>query len=301
LPLRIEAQLRRHLLPGPSDGGGGARADDRDEFIAVEREAPVFVHLPDEAKWIAPLARRRRVCNRFRFFRCHVRHAETRDQHRRGIAADAVERERRAGAMSHGAAARERGGGERLRSERGERAHAVEVDMRALGGGHERAVDRKRRNRLTAAGKQADDALAERQVGAGALDRDHENAGGLIGQRDARAGAGERASHAGAESAQASEPRSGSRRQGRRNARDLSRRGLARVEPARSDRCRRRRAEHGGADRVRPHDVAGIQAPQPSRQRRGRQRRQSTVAQARQLGSGCAHSADALRSAAKAG
>ena len=66
--------------------------------------------------------------------------------------------------------------------------------MRALGGGHERAIDRKRRDRLTAAGKETSDALAEWQVGAGALDRDHEDAGGLMGQRDTRAGAGERAS-----------------------------------------------------------------------------------------------------------
>ena len=51
--------------------------------------------------------------------------------------------------------------------------------MRALGGGHERAIDRKRRDRLTAAGKETSDALAEWQVGAGALDRDHEDAGGL--------------------------------------------------------------------------------------------------------------------------
>ena len=71
--------------------------------------------------------------------------------------------------------------------------------MRALGGGHERAIDRKRRDRLTAAGKEQSDALAEWQVGAGALDRDHEDAGGLMGQRDTRAGAGERASDAGAD------------------------------------------------------------------------------------------------------
>ena len=59
LTLGVEVELGGHLPPGPPDRGGGPRTDQSDEFVGAEREAAVFIHLPDEAQRMAPFGRGR--------------------------------------------------------------------------------------------------------------------------------------------------------------------------------------------------------------------------------------------------
>ena len=129
--------------------------------------------------------------------------------------------------------ARKRIGGHRLRSERGELRRAAQVWLRTFGGGKELAVRRERRHRFFAAGEQPAGPFLQRHVGAFMLGRDHENGSRIVGEHDMRAGAGEGAPDACAESAQAFEPgwRSGGYCRG--DACDLRGGELAGVETAR--------------------------------------------------------------------
>ena len=132
-------------------------------------------------------------------------------------------------------------------------------------------------------------ALVERQIGAGALGRDHEDGRRVVGQHNLRAGAGQSAADAGAESAQAFKSRRSAGGQRGRQAGNLRGGRLAGGESSRADSCRCCRAENGCADRIGPHDAGRIRAPKPSRQGARRQRRKPTVPQVRQLEPGNAH------------
>ena len=201
---------------------------------------------------------------------------ESCEKHRRSLAADAFEGDWAAVAR-HRMSARERTSDRYVRSDRGERRRAVKVRVRARGGGNQLPIDAEGGDRFLAAGEQAGNAFAERQVGAGTFERHYENGWGVVGEQDVRAGACQRATDAGAKSAQAFQPRSGAGGQGRGDTRDLGRRGLTAREPPRADRRGCRRPENGRACGVRPNDTVAIGAPQPSRQRTRRQRREPTV------------------------
>ena len=50
----IEPEGLSNLVPGPSETGGRARADQPGEFIRAEEEAVRFIHLPGEAQRLKP-------------------------------------------------------------------------------------------------------------------------------------------------------------------------------------------------------------------------------------------------------
>ena len=130
------------------------------------------------------------------------RWTEVGDQHHRRLAADPIDGDRAAIHTTGGMAARERIGGKRLRAEGRERGGAAKMCLRVVGRTQKLAVGRERRHRRVAAGEQPVDALSHRQVGTDALGGDDENCGGVVGQRDLRAGAGEGTPNSLAESAQ---------------------------------------------------------------------------------------------------
>ena len=70
LLVRIELQFRGDLAPQPAERGRGLRPGQFDELVRTNDEAPIGVHLPDEAQRMTPLynrLRRRRTANRVRF------------------------------------------------------------------------------------------------------------------------------------------------------------------------------------------------------------------------------------------
>ena len=102
-------------------------------------------------------------------------------------------------------------GGKRLRhqignAERRPRRRRAEPRRHRLGRKQKGAIGRERRERLLVAREQAADPLAQRQIRTGRFVGRDQN-GGIIAQRDARAGASERAAKACAEAAQTLKPR----------------------------------------------------------------------------------------------
>ena len=117
------------------------------------------------------------------------------------------------------------------------------------------AVGGKDRRRPLDIGQQAVRALGQAQVLAGAFGRNDQHAGRIVGERDARAEADERAAETGAETAQAFEPRRAALRQRAGQPRDLRGGRMARLEWNRGCARRRDRLENRGRGRVGPEDA----------------------------------------------
>ena len=86
-------------------------------------------------------------------------------------------------------------------------------------------------------------------------------AGAVVGERDARAQADERAAEAGAETAQPFEPRRAALRQRAGQAHDLRGARMLRIELQRRERAGRGGIEDRGGDRIGPQDARGVRAP----------------------------------------
>ena len=118
------------------------------------------------------------------------------------------------------------------------------------------AVGGEDRRRPLEIGEQAVRALGQAQILAGALGRHHQDGGAVVGERDARAQADQRAAEAGAEAAQPFQPRRAALRQRAGKPRDL--RG-GRMLGRRSAGCRQRAGRSGvedrGGDRIGPEDA----------------------------------------------
>ena len=240
LALRVELERGGDLRPGPVEHGAGLGAEQAGEILGAEREARGCVHLPDEAQRAAG-ARRRLGGIRTPAFgglrRAGAGLPARRSAARVGAAkasssatalwpAPSFSSVTRPAAMSPSArplsmASRAsaaapsavRSAAKLVALPKRSRASPPRFDQFAVGGEH--------RRRPFEVGAQPPRALGQRQLRAGALGRDDQHGVRVVGEHNARAQADQRAAEAGAEAAQAFEPRRAACRQRAGKPRDL--------------------------------------------------------------------------------
>ena len=269
LTLRIELERGRDLGPGAVEHDAGLRTEQAGEIFGAEREARCRVHLPDEAQRKAARASvdpggvGGGEGDRGRFgARGAGRRGESHQQRDRALAGAELEHGDAAGrdvafgaAIEHGLA-RQRGG-----AERGQVGGLAEALARLSGCFDQFAVGGEHGRRAIEIGEQPPRAFRQRKLPAGALGRDDQHGCGIIGEREARAQAGQRAAEARAEAAQAFEPRGAAGRQRAGQPHDLRGGRMLAIEMESGGGGRRCGLEDFGADRIGPQDARRVRAP----------------------------------------
>jgi hypothetical protein len=222
---------------------------------------------------------------------------ERRDQHA-GATADPLERHRSDRALAARAAGGAGFGPERLGAQRRDVGHIAEAGRRRWRCVDERAVGRKRGDRGLASGEQARRPFGQRQGGPDRLGRGDQDRRHAVGERKARARAGDRTADPGADAAQALEARRAPVRQGSGKAHHLGGERLGGRHPALGECVRAGGAEDRRACRVGPQHPRRVRAPQPDRRRAQRVVGEARVADMGQERIGEGHRLHRPRSAA---
>ena len=223
--MRIELERRGDAGPGAVEHGGGFRAEQFGEIFAAQRETVGRIHLPDETEGIAAPAcggcgNGRRLRGGHNVF-CLCRRGKGGEQGHRRAGAEADEGDRPGRDIAFGAAVERGLAGKPLGAERDQIALVAEAFARFLRRLDQFAIGGKYRRGPPEIGKQPLRAVGEAQILAGALGRYHQYRVTVVGKRDARAKADQRAAEARAETAQAFESRRAALRQRAGHARDL--------------------------------------------------------------------------------
>ena len=300
--LRIELEGGGDFRPRPIEHGGGLRPDQPGEFVGAEREAGCGIHLPDEAERKAARLRFRRggIGRDRRRLGSGGRRGRAGARGLGGRAEGDEQRDGRAGAQPQhgggpsrdvavGSAVEHRLAGELVGAERDQVAFVGEALARRRHGLDQFAVGAEDRRRPLEIGEQPLRAVRQAEVFAGALGRDHQHGGTVVGQRDARAKTDQRAAEAGAESAQALQARRGARRQRAGQARDLPGGEMRRLKADSGQRAGREAIEDRGGGRIGPQHAGGVRAPKPYRRRAQGMGREPRIAQAGELKPGPTH------------
>ncbi len=234
------------------------------EIVLLENEAVGGVDLPDEAERKTArmgIRRGRRgargLLGRGKGYQQRDRRAGSEAEHRYGRGRD----------IAFGAAVEQCFAREPLGAERDQVEFIAEAFARRRHGFDEFAIGGKNRRRPVEIRKQSLRAIGQAEGSAGALGRNHENGGTVVGKHDARAETCQRAAEAGAETAQPFKPRRAALRQRAGKPRNL-----------RGDRMVGRKADGGkgprrvgiedrGGDRIGPQNAGSVRAPQPYRVR----------------------------------
>ena len=173
--------------------------------------------------------------------------------------------------------------GELLGAERDQVALVAEALARRRHGLDQFAIGGEHRRRPIEIREQPLRAVRQSEVFAGALGRNHQHGGTVVGERDARAKTDQPGAVAGAESAQPFEPRRAALRQGAGQARDLRGGRVLGLEADGGKRARRGGIEDRGRDRIGPQHPRRVRAPEPYRRRAQGVGREPLIAQAGEL------------------
>ena len=158
----------------------------------------------------------------------------------------------------------------------------LRVDQFAVGGEHGR--------RTAEVGEQTARAIGQGEVAGGALGRNDQDRGGVVGKRQARAKTYQHTTQRRAETAQAFKPWRIPSRKRRDETRDLSRRGMLCLEMQHRSFARGGGFENCCARGIGPQNMLGVGAPKPDRRGAERMRRQPLITKICKLRVGFRHS-----------